>query len=56
MICPICDKAFEKDESTHLPFCSKRCRWVDLSKWLGGEYVVPGRSATLPDDDVDDLH
>ena len=24
------------------PFCSERCRLVDLSHWLGGEYVIPG--------------
>ena len=24
------------------PFCSERCRLVDLSKWLGGEHAIPG--------------
>jgi hypothetical protein len=24
------------------PFCSDRCRLLDLGKWLGGEYRVPG--------------
>ena len=24
------------------PFCSERCRLVDLSKWLNGEYRIPG--------------
>jgi endogenous inhibitor of DNA gyrase (YacG/DUF329 family) len=23
------------------PFCSKRCRDVDLNRWLSGSYVVP---------------
>ena len=22
------------------PFCSKRCRQIDLGKWLGGNYVI----------------
>lgn len=32
------------------PFCSARCRDVDLGKWLGEAYVVRGRSAVDPDD------
>jgi endogenous inhibitor of DNA gyrase (YacG/DUF329 family) len=24
------------------PFCSDRCRLVDLAKWLGEEYRIPG--------------
>jgi len=37
--CPICGKpASEKTR----PFCSSRCRDVDLHRWLSGRYVVPG--------------
>ncbi|MDI1265735.1 MAG: DNA gyrase inhibitor YacG [bacterium] len=32
-----------------LPFCSKRCRDVDLNRWLSGTYVIPGRP-TDPED------
>ncbi|MDE0533633.1 MAG: DNA gyrase inhibitor YacG [Albidovulum sp.] len=24
------------------PFCSKRCSYVDLNRWLKGEYRIPG--------------
>ncbi len=24
------------------PFCSARCRDVDLARWLGGGYAIPG--------------
>ena len=24
------------------PFCSARCRDVDLNRWLSGAYVIPG--------------
>jgi len=24
------------------PFCSTRCKQVDLGKWLSGDYVIPG--------------
>jgi endogenous inhibitor of DNA gyrase (YacG/DUF329 family) len=37
--CPICGKPAK--EATR-PFCSKRCRDVDLNRWLSGAYVVPG--------------
>lgn len=37
--CPICNKpsVFE-----FRPFCSQRCKEVDLGRWLKGVYVVPG--------------
>jgi endogenous inhibitor of DNA gyrase (YacG/DUF329 family) len=38
--CPICGKP-ATDAST--PFCSERCRDVDLNRWLSGSYVIPGR-------------
>jgi endogenous inhibitor of DNA gyrase (YacG/DUF329 family) len=38
--CPICGKPAA--EATR-PFCSPRCRDVDLNRWFSGTYVVPGR-------------
>jgi hypothetical protein len=38
--CPICGKPVA--EATK-PFCSTRCRDVDLNRWFSGTYVVPGR-------------
>lgn len=41
--CPICGKpAASRGENASFPFCSDRCRFVDLGKWLGGEYRIPG--------------
>jgi len=37
--CPVCGKPATPD---HKPFCSSRCRQVDLGRWLAGGYVVPG--------------
>ena len=37
--CPICGKPASPDTA---PFCSKRCTDVDLHRWLGGHYAVPG--------------
>ena len=36
--CPICGKP-ATEAST--PFCSERCRDVDLNRWLSGSYVIP---------------
>jgi len=44
--CPICGRP--PSDATR-PFCSPRCRDVDLNRWLKGSYVIPGR-----DDDVED--
>lgn len=27
-------------DSRHFPFCSERCRLIDLGKWMGGSYRV----------------
>ncbi len=37
--CPICDRPASAERR---PFCSARCRDVDLHRWLSGRYVVPG--------------
>jgi endogenous inhibitor of DNA gyrase (YacG/DUF329 family) len=37
--CPICGRPMV--DPAHRPFCSARCRQVDLSRWLGEVYRVP---------------
>jgi len=37
--CPICKKAV-KTTDTDFPFCSQRCRTIDLGKWASGDYVI----------------
>lgn len=36
--CPICGKP--AGDAT-APFCSSRCRDVDLHRWLSGSYAIP---------------
>ena len=40
--CAVCGRSADP---AFLPFCSKRCADVDLSRWLSGRYVVPGDPA-----------
>jgi uncharacterized protein len=38
--CPTCGKQGAWFDGSFGPFCSKRCRLIDLGKWLGGEHVI----------------
>lgn len=40
--CPICKKETEWDGNPFRPFCSERCRLIDLGAWSSGDYRVPG--------------
>ena len=51
--CPICQKPVApRPENTSQPFCSRRCRAVDLGRWLGEEYRVPDRQADEREDEL----
>jgi uncharacterized protein len=48
--CPHCGAAVEWDESSpHRPFCSERCRLIDLGEWFAEEHRVPGTDIDPPD-------
>jgi len=66
--CPTCRKLVLGSE-TEFPFCSERCRLIDLGKWASGGYVVsspifdpdeleqqPGREAKGGRDSADSDH
>jgi uncharacterized protein len=42
VLCVIC-RAHPQVEK-YRPFCSKRCADVDLHRWLGGVYAIPGKA------------
>jgi endogenous inhibitor of DNA gyrase (YacG/DUF329 family) len=37
-----------REENETFPFCSARCRAVDLAKWFTGSFRVPGPPADVP--------
>lgn len=50
--CPICDAPVEpRSRNQAFPFCSPRCKTIDLGKWLNEEYRVPAAEGDEPDDD-----
>jgi len=52
LTCPTCKKPVTSKE-TDFPFCSERCRLIDLGKWASGQYVISS-PLTDTDDDVDE--
>jgi endogenous inhibitor of DNA gyrase (YacG/DUF329 family) len=44
--CPICGKPAG---AASKPFCSERCRDVDLNRWLSGSYAIPTREGDEED-------
>ncbi len=52
--CPVCRKITRYHaENPHRPFCSERCRMIDLGQWFEGDYRVAGEHADPepPDED-----
>lgn len=47
--CPICG---QNSSQAHHPFCSGPCADIDLNRWLSGAYVIPGKDADTPADQL----
>jgi endogenous inhibitor of DNA gyrase (YacG/DUF329 family) len=46
--CPICGRAMQGQSAAEwpqFPFCSARCRTIDLGRWLGETYRLPAEEA-----------
>jgi endogenous inhibitor of DNA gyrase (YacG/DUF329 family) len=46
MVCPTCKKAIPDlppgaEFPPFFPFCSERCKLIDLGRWLDGKYQIP---------------
>ncbi len=53
--CPICKREVIFEGNPFRPFCSERCKLLDLAKWVDGSYRVPGEPVpeAPPDDEQD---
>lgn len=50
--CPTCRKSIPwSTDNAFRPFCSDRCRLIDLGAWADGRHHIPGEPAFDPDDD-----
>ncbi|MBF0441176.1 MAG: DNA gyrase inhibitor YacG [Oligoflexales bacterium] len=59
--CPACKKLIEYSEKNEWrPFCSNRCKTIDIAAWANEEYRVPVKSLELREndeiDDTDDIY
>jgi uncharacterized protein len=45
----MCKKETTWDGNPFRPFCSERCRLLDLGKWASEEYHIAGEKQDLPD-------
>ena len=61
--CPICKKQCTWENNPSRPFCSDRCKLIDLGEWASGKRGVPGDHAPetegdskpkIPDDTPED--
>ncbi|MGD0497865.1 MAG: DNA gyrase inhibitor YacG [Bryobacteraceae bacterium] len=50
MKCPICKKDVREGDA-EFPFCSERCRLIDLGNWASDKYVIPGAPPVEETDD-----
>lgn len=52
--CPIChvEVATRRPDNPNFPFCSARCKTIDLGRWLGGEYVLVVREEAPSEHDL----
>ena len=51
VVCPSCGKEVEwRPENAFRPFCSERCKMIDLGAWANESYQVPGAHDAFEED------
>ena len=53
MLCPICNKPVEMADP-FMPFCSERCKLIDLGNWASEKYVISTPISEQEDDNLDE--
>lgn len=49
--CPTCGKSFDAEASLAMPFCSPRCKQIDLGRWLDERIGIPVKRADSEDEE-----
>ena len=52
--CPNCRKETPWENNPHRPFCSERCRLIDLGTWAQERYRIPAEEIDVGLDDDED--
>ena len=53
MRCPICEKTVSFGD-TFMPFCSERCKLIDLGNWASEKYVIPATNQNMEESEEGD--
>ena len=53
MKCPTCRQPTTYRDNPYRPFCSERCKLLDLGAWVNGEYAVPADEPAPPPEEAD---
>ena len=53
--CPGCKKKFSYHESEFRPFCSEKCKMLDLGQWFDESYSIKGRDNSVYIEDPESL-
>lgn len=49
--CPQCGEIIEwNDSNRNRPFCSEKCKALDLSQWATDSYRIPGKNISVEND------
>ncbi|MFH1148310.1 MAG: DNA gyrase inhibitor YacG [Pseudomonadota bacterium] len=51
--CPICSRLCPWEGNPFRPFCSDRCKLLDLGKWFDEDYRIPGEIERQPEERPD---
>jgi uncharacterized protein len=53
--CPHCRKQAPLAGNPYRPFCSERCKMIDLGTWASEGYRIPAEKAPVDDDEESDF-
>ena len=51
--CPQCGEMFDLDTSNSKPFCSERCKLIDLGAWADGSYSIVAEDTPMSEQVTD---
>jgi uncharacterized protein len=52
--CPHCHKEAPLADNPFRPFCSERCKMIDLGTWATGGYRIPGEKAPQEEEEPEE--
>ncbi len=53
--CPGCGRMVEYTGNEFRPFCSERCKLLDLGAWADEEFALPAETSSLSEQDIERL-